>query len=642
MRHGEVAQQQLEPARLAGSESDRHDRVMKHDAFVACRRDFFGDGQQQVIVDVDRRTLAPGSAGSVNRRVATADDGDAGAEGRCLAGAHLVQVVEAGENAGAVFAGNLQLPLLPGAGGQIHGVEAVQFRPGHVPAEANPGVHPDAERVEYLELSLQHLRRQTVFSDRPAQHAADFGKRFIDLDAIAEAREVVGCRQPRGAAADHGHRLAQRLPRHGESGGGTATVAGHALDGIDRQGAIIGTAIALALARVRADAPERRRERMFFIQHPGGFAPVVLGGQRHQPFDVVAGRASLGAGRQAVLVARHPLRVERREDSGRTRARAVVHLDGYGCAVRAQPFQLRDAGIAGEDHGDAAMLRAAVIERVQQHAPEGRQIVGVGVLQVVDAAAPDQRLEVDHAAAVAIGGYAEFGRRLHAGHAGGAVVQHQQDEARAVVDRVLQSGGARVKERAVADGGENRRRFSVLGVGMVEARCHGNGCAHVVHRIDRALVQAKGVATYVAGENGLGECPPQRVEDGPVPAAGTERRAANGQFESGHGDLHAIGGAFVRRAGRRARGRPPPVCFFFLRVAGRGLVGRAGAPAAASSSFSMTPGVSSPWDGICPVSRPHTGIDSLICSSTAASVSSKTMRRSQRSAKSSTSARGSG
>ena len=100
-----------------------------------------------------------------------------------------------------------------------------------------------------------------------------------------------------------------------------------------------------------------------------------------------------------------------------------------------------------------------------------------------------------------------------------------------------------MKESAVADGGENRRRPVVLRVGMVEARCHGDRRAHVVNGVDRALVEAQGVAADVAGEDGFWKRPPQRIEDRPVSAAGAEGRATNGQFQAGDGLLHAIGGA---------------------------------------------------------------------------------------------------
>jgi len=43
-------------------ESDRHHRMMKDDTFVTRGTDFFRDGQQHVIVDIDRRTFAPGRA----------------------------------------------------------------------------------------------------------------------------------------------------------------------------------------------------------------------------------------------------------------------------------------------------------------------------------------------------------------------------------------------------------------------------------------------------------------------------------------------------------------------------------------------------------------------------------------------------
>ena len=147
----------------------------------------------------------------------------------------------------------------------------------------------------------------------------------------------------------------------------------------------------------------------------------------------------------------------------------MAHLHGKGCLAWTQAFVLCHAGVAGQHNSDAALLGTAVRQGVQQHAMKAGQVVRVGVHQVVDATTSDQGFEVNNASAVTVGSLAGLWRWLHAGHAGGAVVQHQEDKAGAVVDRVFQSRCPGVKEGAIADGGENRRCLAVLGIGVIEA-----------------------------------------------------------------------------------------------------------------------------------------------------------------------------
>ena len=406
-------------------------------------------------------------------------------------------------------------------------------------------MHGDAERLEYLEFALQHAGRQPVLGDGPAQHAADFGQRLKDFDSVAQAGQLVGGAQAGRAASDHCHCLAECLTARGKAGGRATAVTGHALDGVDGQGAVMAAAVAVALARMRTDAPQRGRKRMLLVEHVGGGLPLALRRQRHQTLDVVAGRAGFRAGRQAVLVAWHPRCIQRSNGTGGTRARTMAHLHGKGCLARTQAFVLCHAGVARQDNGDAALLGTAVRQSVQQHAMKAGQVVGIGVHQVVDAATSDQGFELNDSPAVAIGSFAGLGGGLHAGHAGGAVVQHQEDKTGTVVDRVFQSRCPGVKEGAIADGGENRRCLAVLGVGVIEARRHRDRRSHVVHGVNRTLVQPQCVAADVAREEGVRKSAPQGVKRGAVAAARAEGRATHRQFQRCDGLQHAVGGALM-------------------------------------------------------------------------------------------------
>src|SRR5271167_3491635 len=133
--------------------------MLKVDALVARGGHFFRNRQQHVVVNIDLCSLTLGCPGGVDGRIAAADHRDAVTKLRGLASPHLVKIIEPTENTIAILAGNVEAPLLPGTGGQVDRVEAVQSRPGHALAKAYAGVHRDAERGEYLKLSLKHCRR---------------------------------------------------------------------------------------------------------------------------------------------------------------------------------------------------------------------------------------------------------------------------------------------------------------------------------------------------------------------------------------------------------------------------------------------------------------------------------------------------
>ena len=104
-----------------------------------------------------------------------------------------------------------------------------------------------------------------------------------------------------------------------------------------------------------------------------------------------------------------------------------------------------------------------------------------------------------------------------------------------------------MKERAVTDRGKNLRKFSVLSVGMIEARRHRNGSAHVLHGVNRALIQAQRVTPYVAGKDRRRKCASQCIEGRAVAAAGAQCRTADRQFKRGYCRAQPIGGSCVDR-----------------------------------------------------------------------------------------------
>src|SRR5581483_320147 len=143
-----------------------------------------------------------------------------------------------------------------------------------------------------------------------AHHPAALRPGVEDGHAVAQAGEMVGGREPRGAGADDEHPLAGR---RGEAVDAPAApdrlVAEKALDGVDPDGLVEPTAVARGLAGVVADPAHDRRKRVVFHDPPPGalvLLPACL--RLVQPLlDVLAGRAGVVARRQPVDVDR-PLR----------------------------------------------------------------------------------------------------------------------------------------------------------------------------------------------------------------------------------------------------------------------------------------------------------------------------------------------
>ena len=66
----------------------------------------------------------------------------------------------------------------------------------------------DAEVEDALDLGVEHVARQPILGNAEAHHPAGERSGVDDLDAVAEAPQVIGSRQSRGSGADDEHALA--------------------------------------------------------------------------------------------------------------------------------------------------------------------------------------------------------------------------------------------------------------------------------------------------------------------------------------------------------------------------------------------------------------------------------------------------
>ena len=196
-------------------------------------------------------------------------------------------------------------PPLPGADGQDHrAVIPAQLLQLDVPAQAHPGLqgHPQAQHG--LDLPVQGLLRQAVVGDAVAQHAAGLLLRLEHGDGHPLAGQVVGGRQPGGAAAHHrrpaaaarGQQRVVALRR------GQVQVGHEALQPVDPHRLVHQVAPAGLLAGARADAAAHRGEGVVLLDQPQRLGVAAVGDETHVALHVDPGRAGLGAGRLAVAV----------------------------------------------------------------------------------------------------------------------------------------------------------------------------------------------------------------------------------------------------------------------------------------------------------------------------------------------------
>ena len=155
------------------------------------------------------------------------------------------------------------------------------------------------------DLGVEHVARQPVVGDAEAHHAAGQRAGLADRHRVAEAGQVVGGGEPGRAGADHQHPLARRLGVDVElPAPADRLVAEEALDRVDADRLVELGPVAGGLARVVADPPHDRRERVVLDQlAPGALvAGLPLLGLVQPGLDVLAGRAGVVAGRQPVDV----------------------------------------------------------------------------------------------------------------------------------------------------------------------------------------------------------------------------------------------------------------------------------------------------------------------------------------------------
>ena len=124
-------------------------------------------------------------------------------------------------------------------------------------------------------------------------------------DAVTESTQVVSGRHARGTRADDQNVFpgfdgrCRQLPATLEG-----LVAEKVLDRIDADRRIKLAAVAGALASVVTDPSHDRRERVVFRQMPPGVFVVTGFGVEEPALDILAGRALLVAGWQAVKIDR--------------------------------------------------------------------------------------------------------------------------------------------------------------------------------------------------------------------------------------------------------------------------------------------------------------------------------------------------
>ena len=168
--------------------------------------------------------------------------------------------------------------------------------------------HADAHRLDAVDLRGHHVAGQAVGRDPVAHHPACQLAGVANLDLVAEPCEVVGGGEPARPGADHQHTTAAanrwRVERPAALEG---EVAEKALDGVDRDRAVEGGAVADALTRVVTDASVNRGERVVRDELPPRLLVLSVLRVRQPGLDVLARRAAGVARRQEVDVERPAL-----------------------------------------------------------------------------------------------------------------------------------------------------------------------------------------------------------------------------------------------------------------------------------------------------------------------------------------------
>ena len=136
-------------------------------------------------------------------------------------------------------------------------------------------------------------------------HPAGQWAGVVDLDRVAQARQMIGGGQAARAGTNDQHALAawRGVDRERPSFV-CGQIAEKALDGVDADCAVELLAIALVFARVVADPAVHGRQRIVADERLPSLAIAVQPAQGEPSLDVLAGRAGMIAGRQEIDIDR--------------------------------------------------------------------------------------------------------------------------------------------------------------------------------------------------------------------------------------------------------------------------------------------------------------------------------------------------
>ena len=236
------------------------------------------------------------------------------------------------------------------------------------------------------------------------QHAARDLLGFVDVDGVAEPREIIGAAQAGRPGADDRDALAGREDRRllrDLQLVAQRVVADEALDRADRQRLVDRAAAAVPLAGMGADAAADRRERIVLPDEPVGVHIASGGDEGHVARHVDARGTGVAAGRGVEVRAHARVAVVRAD----MRLILVAEVsDGREYGVRGRLTETAHGGLLerfGEllEHFDVALLALALGDALQnlQHALRADAAGEALAAALVDDEVHEVARGVDHA-----------------------------------------------------------------------------------------------------------------------------------------------------------------------------------------------------------------------------------------------------